>query len=399
MQTQGLVPTINPNPLAFEELATSLASLYSYIQRGRDDLGMADPVEEFGRLYRSALKQPPSYAEITQITGQGLSAGDERSGRAAWLLGNIEKLAIYGVHSRVWHRVGTKYSMPLIDQLARVLDAQPKLNRDDLQGLGRESSMLDLLGVKDGQIWIVQTMWIKSLLESAIARTSSTSGRLFRGNVFDRPRMDERQASALFDAQYVLKKAFPEVPIVTMCVALHPETPDFELYQVSLPRTRPEFLVLEQSMVRKNSIDFADALREDHDALMTLSDRLTDRLFRGMPPCRGGRTLGILASAATRQLESTNLLTWQERDVIELLRADFNYDVPRDKVRHDLVDRLVLQGFMRKWGNVYFLNVKGIARYLYCLAKFTTLGSQDPITVLENCNAQRDRVVARFGCL
>ena len=60
------------------------------------------------------------------------------------------------------------------------------------------------------------------------------------------------------------------------------------------------------------------------------------------------------------------------------MKEDFGYEVPHDKIRHDLVDRLVGQGFMRKWGNVYSLTVKGIARYLYCLAKYTTRAAEEP---------------------
>lgn len=75
------------------------------------------------------------------------------------------------------------------------------------------------------------------------------------------------------------------------------------------------------------------------------------------------------------------------------------YDITRDKLRHDLVDRLVGQGFMRKWESDYYLTVKGIARYQYCRAKYTTLGESDPMRVLDSCASKRDRIVAKFGWL
>jgi hypothetical protein len=77
------------------------------------------------------------------------------------------------------------------------------------------------------------------------------------------------------------------------------------------------------------------------------------------------------------------------------MKQDFGYEIPRDKVRHDLVDRLVGQGFMRKWGNVYFLTVKGIARYLYCLARYTTRAVEDPAAALDACIAHRNRMLQK----
>ena len=68
---------VNTNPLAFEELATSLASLAGFM--GSGDMGT--PVEEFQRLFRRALRQPANYSEITELTGEALSAGDRRAGR------------------------------------------------------------------------------------------------------------------------------------------------------------------------------------------------------------------------------------------------------------------------------------------------------------------------------
>jgi hypothetical protein len=98
------------------------------------------------------------------------------------------------------------------------------------------------------------------------------------------------------------------------------------------------------------------------------------------------------------QLASEKLLTWKEQQFTQRMKEDFGYEIPRDKVRHDLVDRLVGQGFMRKWGNVYFLTVKGIARYLYCLAKYTTRALEDPTNVLNACIVHRQRLIQR-GCL
>ena len=79
---------VNTNPLAFEELATSLSSLAGYIEDG--DLGR--PIEDFVTKFTMALKQPAAYAEVTELTGQSMSSGDMRAGKAAWLLRRIERL-------------------------------------------------------------------------------------------------------------------------------------------------------------------------------------------------------------------------------------------------------------------------------------------------------------------
>jgi hypothetical protein len=131
--------------------------------------------------------------------------------------------------------------------------------------------------------------------------------------------------------------------------------------------------------------------------MFTLPHLLDNQLFRGVPPCRGGRTLSMLASAVTRQLESDELLQWERSGFIKMLREDFDFEVEKDKVRHDLDDRLVAQGFFRKWGSYYFVSMKGITRYQYCLAKFTTLGSA--VFELDKVIAQRDRIVKAYGCL
>jgi hypothetical protein len=179
---------------------------------------------------------------------------------------------------------------------------------------------------------------------------------------------------------------------------LHPEKPDFELHDVPMPKNRVDRIPLTRETRRSHSLDFEERIQADHESLWRLPGRLDDELFRGLPPCRGGRTLSMLASMAVQQLASEDLLTWKEQEFNQRMKKDFGYEVPRDKVRHDLVDRLVGQGFMRKWGNVHLLTVKGIARYLYCLAKYTTRAVEDPTHVLDACILHRQRMM-RFRCL
>ena len=81
MKSKDLAIGVNRNPLVFEELATSLASLASYCMEGNMD--MERPIEEFKHCYTRALSQPAGYQDITELTGQSLNTGDRRSGRAA----------------------------------------------------------------------------------------------------------------------------------------------------------------------------------------------------------------------------------------------------------------------------------------------------------------------------
>lgn len=391
-------PEINPNPLAFEELVTSLASLLSLVNSGNMD----EPTKEFEFLYRSALKKRPSYSEVTELAGQGLHAGDRRSGRGAWLLMNIEALQVYGVHSKLWNCTKGKVAVPLLDQLGAVLNETSRLTPSDLQRLGNDSSVLDIFGVKNETVWLVQTGWEADLVESAVAGSGRVSRSLFRGAVFNQPVLKGPSLETLFTADRLVRKAFPNVDVATLYLALHKTHPDFELFYVDLQRSRKcqSSITLTERMIRKNSLDFADRLHEcDHETLWTLATPVNDALFRGIPPCRGGRTLGILASMASRQIQQGSLMMWKERRFLEVMKEDFGYELPRDKVRHDLVDRLTTQGFLRKWGSEYFLTVKGIARYHYCLAKYTTKGLQEPMDVLEACRLHRGKIVKRLGCL
>lgn len=397
MPQTALVNEVNTNPLAFEELATSLASLAAYSRDAGGD--MAAPIRDFEQRLTHALKQPASYAEITELTGQSASAGDRRAGRGAWLLMNIECLSVQAVHSLLWHKKSGRYSVPLLDQMARALAKLPQLLDDDLQALGRKASLIDVVGIKDNAIWLVQTLPERGVSDSGVRKLSPSGGRLFRGTVFDDVVFDGPRLATLYDAYDMMRKAFPDLSVVAMALVLHPESPDFELYGIEVKGARPDRIKLIERMGKRNSIDYGDELANHHDALWTMSRRFDNELFVGLPPCQGGRTLAMLASAATRQKSSIELLAWKERGFSEMLKSDFGYEVPRDKVRHDLVDGLVGQGFMRKWGSEYSLTVKGIARYEYCLAKYTTKGAENPHDVLDACVAQRDKIVKRYGCL
>ncbi len=100
---------------------------------------------------------------------------------------------------------------------------------------------------------------------------------------------------------------------------------------------------------------------------------------------------------ASRQLRSEDLLVWKEREFATKLQEDFRYDLPRDKVRHDLVDRLSSQVYIRKVETFYHLTDSGMARYLYCLAKYTKKQILDPMDLVEECAKQRLRIRNRYG--
>lgn len=383
--------TVNTNPMAFEELATSLATLASY---ARGDLNK--PVEDLDHLYERALQEPPGYAEITGITGHSLHTIDRQRGRAAWLLMNTEDLQVYGVHCRVWHRVGDNYYAPLLSQISRALQKDSQLSHEDIQREGVDLALIDVVGIKDDTIWLVQVLSSDRIGDSALDRVGRNNDRLFRSTVYDSPVLEGKPLESLRIAEKQMSTAFPDVEVFTMVLVLHPSGPDFELYQAD-PGSRRTRLVLSEDKIRKNSIDYADILKHNQQALFALPRVIDNNLFRGIPPCRGGRTLGMLASAVTRQLRADELLLWERKDFIQMLSEDFEYEIEKDKVRHDLDDRLVAQGFFRKWGSQYFVSMKGVARFQYCLAKFTSVGNES--FDLQMCISQRDKIRARFGCV
>jgi len=391
MSENGIQTEVNTNPMVFEELATSLATLAAY---ARDEMGM--PFRDMEFLYDRALQGPPSYAEITSLTGHSLAGRDRQTGRAAWLMMNTERLDIYAVHSRIWHKVAGKFSAPILKQLSHILGVESKLSEERVQSLGTELDMIDVLGVKDGAIWLVQVVKCDKVVDSALKRTHG-SGKLFRSVVYKDPVVKKKQLQALKNSRQQMSLAFPDVDVATLVIVQHSTGPDFEVYQVDVTKRLGEKLTLKPGMIRKNSIDFADKLTDNPEALLTMPQLLNNNLFRGVPPCRGGRTLGLLASAATRQIGSDDLNMFKRGEFIRMMLEDYDFEIENDKVRHDLDDRLVAQGFFRKWGPHYFVSMKGIARYQYCLAKFTTKGSKQ--FDLDLCVSQRDRILSRFGCL
>ncbi|WP_428308873.1 hypothetical protein [Lacipirellula sp.] len=383
---------VNTNPMVFEELATSLATLATY---ARGDMG--DPVKEMEHLYRRALQEPPSYEEITSITGHNMETHDRECGRAAWLLANIEDLQVHGVHTLVWHKINREFTAPILNQIARATGKPSQLTHEQIQKLGAPLAMIDVVGVKDDTIWLTQVVTSKNVHDSALNRVGRKSGSLFRSVVYRDIAIEDKELAGLIAADKQMRAAFPTTEVVTMVLVVHPQLPDFELYHVELPQKPHGKLLLTEERIRKNSIDYADQLRENQDALFTLPGQIDNALFKGVPPCRGGRTLIMLALAASRQLESEALELWECKDFMQALVDEFGYEVERDKVRHDLDDRLVQQGFFRKRGTQYYVSMRGIARYQYCLAKFTSVGSSD--FDLDQLVKQRDRIIAKFGCL
>jgi hypothetical protein len=271
------------------------------------------PIAELERLYTRARKQPPCYKDVNEMTGQSLNASDRRSGRGAWLLQNIESLNVYGVHSLLWHEVKKIYKAPLIDQVARALNASSHLSAEEMQRLGGDASVIDILGIKDREIWLVQTIWESRLVDSAAIDRKFGENKLFKTRVFNDPVFRGEALMTLFRAEHVMRRAFPDTGVSTLCLVLHPEMPDFALYEVPMPKNRPEAITLTDDKLRTHSLNFEDRIQADHESLWTLPDRLNDVLFRGLPPCRGGRTLSILASLAAQQLKTKGLLLWKER--------------------------------------------------------------------------------------
>ena len=47
------------------------------------------------------------------------------------------------------------------------LNVRSQLSQEDLQVLGFDSSIIDALGLKGNEIWLVQSMWEKKLVDSA----------------------------------------------------------------------------------------------------------------------------------------------------------------------------------------------------------------------------------------
>jgi hypothetical protein len=398
MSHETSVRVVNTNPSRFQELAGILAAVYAYYQEGA---GLERLVDDFRHIYQRALDQPPCYNEINEITGQSLSSGDRLAGQTAWMLHKIENLHICGVHSMLWHEVDGVHTSPLIDQMASTLGMTSQLTRDDLKTMsGDKKALVDVVGLKGGNaIWIIQSVSERKIAESALSRGGAGATKLFKSRIFNDPVMKGEPVRSLGLASHFMRKAFPDVKVQTLCMVLHPTKPDFELYQVDVAPGSSASMKLEESRIRANSIDFADELSENHEALLTLPAKLNNDLFQGLPPCRAGRTLGILASTAKRQLESERLLVWKESDVAALFKQDFGYIIPRDKMRHDLGDRLACNGFMKKSGSEFSLTMKGVAHYLYCLAKYTTKAKVDAEDVIEACKSQRGRILERYHCI
>ena len=386
--------SINTKPLQFEEFATSMASLAGYMQDGESGFDFA--LDRLDQLFTKARKQPLGYRDVTDLTDQSQNSIDERAGRAAWLLQHTFGLKVFGVHSLVCHNVGGRLQAPLIQQLAIALNTSARLSTERLQSIGRVDEWLDVVGIKDGTICLIKVISDKCMIDSATKHSSLSHGA-FRSRVFADRVLDEDSVATIRTARDLVYEAFPSHEVSSLVLVTHPDLPDFELYQLNLNSDVNPMTIGDAEVVR-NSIEFADKIAEAHDLLLSFAERHDgDSLFRGIPPCRGGRSLNILAAVSQAQLKSESLLEFRQKDIAELLEQNFGFDITRDKIRHDLEDRLAGQGLMRKWGNIYFLTIRGMARYFYFLSKYSSTTVGDAISVVDTCSEQRNRIVNRFG--
>ncbi|UUO04578.1 hypothetical protein M4951_14380 [Blastopirellula sp. J2-11] len=367
------VTDVNPNPLAFDDLANILATVS--VQFGENNGDMSQVVIEYKRLFNQAMGVPPNYNEVTELTGEGKSANDQNAGRGAWLLRNIASVDVQAVHSEV--------SIPLLSFLASKLQCE-MVAEDELQARlhslnksGKRLPKLGILGIQDRSVVVVQAISSSNL---------APSRDLFRLRIFDDPVLKGTSLRALHIGYWSVKSAFPKLDVKPWVLVTHKDRPEnFELYQPRINKGMADSVVLTKDLVVDASYRYQHQIDENRDALWQLSKKLDNPLFEGLPPCRGGRTLGTLAAIAQRQLESSDLIEWKECEVGELYRRTFDYHVSRDKIRHDIDDRLISQWFMKPRESIRYLTLFGLSRYLYCLAKYTTCGISDPDEVLEQC--------------
>lgn len=390
-------PLINANPLSFENLANCLATVGAQFHDLEDNIGLM--INEYERLFNKALQSPPSYLEVTELAGEGASPNDRYAGRGAWLLMNAQNLDILAVHAQAWEKgeKGKGVRAPILSILSKRLNLESKLSLADLQERGvratknKKVGKLGILAVKNGAVWLVQ-----AVSHDEFAMKTG----LFEQSTFNEPVLSGKHLATLHDAHWLVSSAFPGVEVKSLVLVLHSQLIDkFDLYEVSLPRTLPLEIILTNSQVIDSSLNHQKQLEENSEALICLPARLNNKLFRGLPPCRGSRTLCTLAALAIQQLDSPDLLHWSESQVGNVYRSTFGFQVSRDKMRHDLCDRLIAQWFMKRRGSVHYLTIQGLARYLYCLKKYTSEGPKNPMDVIEICIAHCKKILAKYGAI
>jgi hypothetical protein len=138
-----------------------------------------------------------------------------------------------------------------------------------------------------------------------------------KARVFDDPVIDGKALTTLYAAYDVIRRAFPSVAVDAFGLIMHPSGADFELYGIDVTDVRPNRITLDRVLM--NSLDFAEQLNSDQESLLSLPNRLEDGTFRGLPPCRGSRTLMLLSATARRQMDSDGLLMWREIRLKQIL--------------------------------------------------------------------------------
>src|SRR5207249_392917 len=137
-------------------------------------------------------------------------------------------------------------------QMSLALGKPSRLNNGDMQQLGSKMDVIDVIGVHGEAIWLVQVVTEKRMSESVLDRIGGQGDVISQVVVFEKPKIKGPALQALGVAHRQMRLAFPDVPIVTCVLVLHPTGPDFELYDVTMPSNLPTEIVLEEGSIRKN---------------------------------------------------------------------------------------------------------------------------------------------------
>jgi hypothetical protein len=117
----------------------------------------------------------------------------------------------------------------------------------------------------------------------------------------------------------------------------------------------------------------ASELDHNPSSFLELASKLDGKHFKELPPCRGSRALQLLSLLAAEQWKSDELELWQESEILARYRETYGNEITRECGRHDLEDRLLVQGLAARYAGKYFIAVKGFALYIGCLAKYSTI--------------------------
>lgn len=360
-------------------------------------------VAELRHIFDGIISEPMSHDDVVELTGPVSQPSRKPSDRGAWIVACRIGPSVVGVTCKLVHQGNQrgKFS-PLVDQLGFSLGADSHLREEaELRKLISENtsdrddkfgnSTVDVVAIDGREIWLMGVEGCTDLRES-VMKPLGPKPLFGPPHVFATQKVPAKQVRALREADVLVRRAFPEHRVRAFFLLVHPQGPDFELFELKRDQLASGPVSLLEVHREKSSFDFQTQIEQD-ESFTSFSKLFADDRFQAVPPCRNGRTLQLLAALARDQLRSEQINVYTDERIRDIIRDHYGRIIERDKLRHDVEYHLERCGALEAVPGGTIITVRGIARHFFCLRKYVSSPRYTVEDVIECCVAHQARLM------